>query len=411
MIPLSSNPQDVTHADEMLLRWRPEFPILQTQNYLISNSLGAMPRRVYDRMREFADRWATAGVKAWVDEWWDLPRRVGDSIAPLIGAPAGSVSMHTNITTIQHIVLSCFEERPAGRTRIVAEELHFPSVLYTTGAWAKSHAADLVLVPSSDGITVDTQQMVDAIDERTVLVSISHVLFKSAYLHDVKAIAERAHAVGARIVVDAYQSVGVLPVNVGELDVDMVCGGVLKWLCGGPGGAFLYVRPELANTLQPRFTGWFAHARPFAFEVGSMQYAGGAARFQTGTPAIPSLYAAIEGPAIIREVGVERIRAKSVHQTELLIRLADRHGFRVNSPRAAERRGGAVTLDVPHGLAVARAMIERSIIVDYREGAGIRIAPHFYTRDDELTAAIETMKEIIEGRIFTTYLNVSSLVT
>jgi kynureninase len=388
-------------SDE-LLRWRKEFPILEKKNYLISNSLGAMPRSVYGRMQEYAETWATKGVKAWTDEWWELQARVGDLIAPLIGAGPGEVTMHPNITILQAIILSCFEGAPRDPKRrvIVSEDQNFPSVLYILGRWAAVHQAELVLVKSDDGVTVDLQKMVDAIDEQTLLVSISHVLFKSGFVQDAKAIIDKAHRVGASVVLDAYQSVGIMPVNVKELDVDFFIGGVLKWLCGGPGGAFLYANPVRTKSLKPNLTGWFAHQRPFNFETGEMQYREDAWKFLNGTPSIPSLYAASEGPRVIRQVGVERIRAKSLHQTALLIERAHQHGFNVRSPIKGDLRGGTVTLHVPHGYEVAQALIAQDILVDYREGAGIRLAPHFYNSDEELEHAIAAMVEILQHKTY-----------
>ena len=396
-----------------LLRWREEFPILQEKTYLVSNSLGAMPRNVSRRLQEYADTWSSKGVKAWADEWWEMPVRTGDAIAPLIGAGSGEVSMHPNITLMEAVILSCFEEEGMrkGRKKIVCEEMNFPSVLYLYRNWAETHGCELSLVPSEDGITIDTQKLLDAIDERTLLVPISHVLFKSAYLQDAKAVIEKAHAVGALVVLDAYQSVGIVPVDVRELQVDFLVGGVLKWLCGGPGGGFLYVRPDLRTAFKPRLTGWVAHPRPFDFSVEAMEYREDSFRFLNGTPAIPALYAATEGPVIIRQVGVKAIREKSIRQTNLFIELADRFGFTVRSPRAVERRGGTVTIDVPHAYAVSQEMIARSIMVDYRKGAGIRLAPHFYNSDEEVSLAMEQMREILATKAYERHSGRQSLVT
>ncbi|MBI4427954.1 MAG: aminotransferase class V-fold PLP-dependent enzyme [Ignavibacteriales bacterium] len=393
-----------------LLSWRKEFPILQSKTYFISNSLGAMPRAVLRRLQEYAETWSTKGVKAWADEWWDMPIRVGDSIAPLIGAGNGEVSMHPNITTMESIILSCFE--PKGkRNKIVCEELNFPSVLYLYRKWAKRHRCRLHLVKSQDGIRVDLVKFLRAIDETTLLVPISHVLFKSAFIQDAKTIIQKAHKVGAKVVLDAYQSVGIIPVDVEELGVDVLVGGVLKWLCGGPGGAFLYVRPDLAKKLKPSFTGWLAHKRPFDFDTGNIEYNEDASRFLNGTPAIPALYAAESGPKIIREVGIQNIREKSLRQTDLLIKLADNAGLSVMSPREPECRGGTVTISVPHAYEVSQELIARGILVDYRKGAGIRIAPHFYNSDEEIRLAIEQMRDIHETKAYEKQKRRKSIVT
>ncbi len=396
-----------------LLAWRREFPILAHSTYLISNSLGAMPQGVQRRLEEYADRWNRRGVRAWEEEWWDLPVRVGDLLAPLVGAGAGEISMHPNVTLTEAVILSCFDRHTLrrGRTRIVCEELNFPSILYLLREWSAERGCELVLVPSEDGVTVDTQRMIDAIDEQTFLVPISHVLFKSSYVQDVRAIIEKAHRVGALVVLDAYQSVGIMPVNVRELEVDVLVGGVLKWLCGGPGGCFLYVRPDLARTLRPSLTGWFAHKDPFRFDPGPMEWSETSARFLNGTPPVPALYAAQEGPRIIREIGVERIRAKSIRQTELMIREADAFGLSVASPREAVCRGGTVTLDVPDGYAVSREMIDRNVLVDFREGAGIRISPHFYNTDEEAVGAVRLIREILDDGTYRRHRHRRSAVT
>jgi len=398
--------------DIPLTSLRSEFPILSNQTYLISNSLGAMPRSVFVRMHEFAETWASKGVKAWADEWWEMPITVGNEIAPLIGAREGEVSMHPNITTILAIILSCFEGIENGRrTRIVCEEMNFPSLIYLLRNWTNTHGCELALVPSRDRISVDTQEMVDAIDDRTLLIPISHVLFRSGYIQDIQAIIQKARKVGAYVVLDAYQSVGILPVDVGRWNVDFLIGGVLKWLCGGPGGCFLYVRPDLSGTFRPRLTGWLAHARPFDFDVSEIEYVHGARRFLNGTPAISCLYAATEGPRMIRDVGIDRIRENSVRQTSMLIDKAYELGFGVRSPRDPDQRGGTVTLDVPHARAITRALIERNILVDFRAGSGIRIAPHFYNTDSEILDALATIREIIDTDEFEKHLNDRTTVT
>ena len=395
------------------MQYRSMFPILKDKNYLISNSLGAMPDSVYGRMKDYADIWATKGVAAWNDEWWEMAVKTGGVIAPVIGAGPGELSMHPNITTIQSVILSCFdnENNRRGRGKIVSESMNFPSVIYITRAWAQSRGCILHLVPSDDGIRIDTQNMLDAIDEDTFLVTMSHILFKSAYVQDAKAIIAKAHSVGAYVMLDAYQSVGVYPIDVKELGVDFLAAGVLKWLCGGPGGCFLYVRPDVHSRLAPGFTGWFAHQRPFDFDTGEMEYRTDAYRFLNGTPSIPALYAVTEGPKIIQEIGIKAIRERSVAMTKLIIEQADHYNFTVNSPREEEHRGGTVTVDVPHGYEVARELIERNIIVDFRKGAGIRIAPHFYNTGNEVIAAVDAINDIIASGTYNKHKDVKSVVT
>jgi len=377
--------------NDPLLAYRSEFPILDRTTYLVSNSLGAMPRTVPDRLAEYVDQWAELGVKAWAAGWWEMPITAGNEIAPLIGAAGGEVAMVPNVTIAQTAVMTSVEYTPP-RDTIVMTALDFPSVRYVYDQLAVRLGAKISVVPSDDGITIDTQRLLDAIDERTRLVAISHVLFRSAYIVDVEAVCRKAKDVGALVSLDGFHAVGVMPVDVKKLGVDFYCGGVLKWLCGGPGGCFLYGSPEQTTRLRPAFTGWQAHGRPFGFE-GTMDYAGGAWRWLNGTPPIPSLYTATEGPKIIRRAGIERIREKSTRQTQRLIDLADDRGFTVMTPRAAEFRGGTVAIEVPNAYEVAQLLLSRNVIVDYRPGAGIRIAPHFYTTDSELESAIGLIEE------------------
>ena len=378
-----------------LLKWRSEFPILEQTVYLISHSLGAMPRGTYERLHEYADIWATRGVRAWAEGWWDMPVTVGNEIARIIGADPGTVVMHQNVSVCQSLILSCLEPTPQ-RNKIVYSELNFPSVMYVYEAHARDGKLQIEIVKSDDGITVPLERMLAAIDETTLLVPFSHVLFKSAFLQDAKAIIDRAHEVGAMVVLDTYQSAGTVPFSVKELNADFATGGSVKWLCGGPGAGYLYVRPDLQNTLEPKTTGWMAHEAPFSFDT-SLTYAPNITRFLHGSPAIPALYAAISGYQIINEIGVEKIRAKNVRQTEYLINLAEEAGFRVTSPKNAAQRGGTITVAHEHAGAMAKELIRREFIIDYRPGAGIRISPHFYTTDNELELVIQEMKKISDS--------------
>lgn len=380
-------------ATDQLLAFRDEFPILERSNYLVSNSLGAMPRAVPERLAQYASDWAERGVRAWAGGWWDMPVSVGDTIAPLIGADARSVSMQPNVSIAQSIVLSAMDFT-GDRDTVVMTELDFPSVRYAYEQLAKRLGARVVVVPSDDGISIDRERLLAAIDERVRLVSVSQVLFKSAFIMDADAICAHAHSVGAFVSLDGYHSVGVIPVDVTRSGVDFLTGGVLKWLCGGPGAAFLYVSPAVRASLEPALTGWQAHAHPFAFEQ-DMDYAVGIERWLTGTPAIPALFAASVGPEIVGRAGIGAIRAKSVRQTDWLVAAADARGYRVHAPRDSAERGGTVAFDVPHGHEVAQFLLARNIIVDYRVGAGIRIGPHFYTRDDELDACIGSIDECL----------------
>lgn len=381
-----------------LLKWRKEFPILDKTVYLISHSLGAMPRDTYERLQEYADAWATRGVRAWSDGWWNMPVTVGNEVARIIGADPGTVVMHQNVSVCQALILSCFEPTPK-RSKIVYSELNFPSVMYVYEAHARNGDLRIEIVKSDDGTTVPLERMLAAIDDETLLVPFSHVLFKSAFLQDAKAITERAHEVGAMVVLDAYQSAGTVPFSVKELNVDFATGGSVKWLCGGPGAGYLYVRPDLHAKLQPKTTGWMAHEEPFSFDT-ELRYASGIARFLHGSPAIPALYAAQSGYRMITEIGVESIRRKSVRQTTRLIELAQEAGFAVTSPKNASQRGGTVTVMHEHAAAITSELVGREFIVDFRPGAGVRISPHFYTTDGELELIIEEMKAIRDTRAY-----------
>ncbi|MGA7685251.1 MAG: aminotransferase class V-fold PLP-dependent enzyme [Terriglobales bacterium] len=381
---------------DSLLHYRTEFPILERSNYMISNSLGAMPRNVYPALQAYADIWATRGVRAWEERWWMLALEVGNELGALMNAPKDSVSVHQNVTTCQAVVASCFDFS-GRRNKIVYDDMNFPSVMYFWEA-QRPLGARVHMVKTDDGVTVPTERLLDAIDDQTLLVPISHVIFRSSYINDARAIIEKAHKVGAHVVLDTFQSLGSVPIDVQTLNVDFCCGGVLKWLCGGPGVAYLYVRPDLGNNLEPKLTGWFAHENSFEFSTGPTRYAQPPLRFMNGTTHIPALEACRPGLQIISEVGVEKIREKSKRQTARLIELADHHGWRVNTPRDPEQRGGTVSIDMPDSQVVSRELLAREILVDWRPKAGVRFAPHFYNTDEEVDAAIAAVATILKER-------------
>jgi kynureninase len=382
-----------------LLAYRDRFPILRSSRYLISNSLGAMPAEVEGRMAAYAAIWARRGVRAWADEWWALPVAVGDEVAPILGARPGSVSMHTNVTLATAVFLSCL--RPSkGRDRIVTTALQFPSVLYVLEQWCRDRDVRLDVVPAEDGIGADHARLLESIDARTLAVCISHVEFRSAFVNDAKAVARRCREKGALLLLDVFQSAGVVPIEAEAWGVDAAVGGCLKWLCGGPGNVFLYVDPALAPKLEPRLTGWMAHPAPFAFEPPPMRRRDDAYRFLNGTPQIACLYAATPGLRIVREAGVAAIRAKSMRMTRLLHDGAHERGYRVHAPEDPARRGGTVAVDAPQGELVAKELNARDVVVDYRPGAGIRIAPHFYNSEDECRQALDEIDDILRTKAF-----------
>jgi kynureninase len=394
-----------------LQRWREEFPILSRTVYMISNSLGAMPRQTARHLAEYADVWATRGVRGWEDRWWEMPIEVGNKVARIIGAPAGSVSMHENVTTAHMVALSCL--RPAGaRRRIVCAAMDFPSMVHLFRA-QQALGFDLTIVPAEADLTVRTERMLDAIDETTAAVAFSHVLFRTSYIMEADAIARRARERGAAVILDTYQSAGIVPVDVTALDVDFAVGGCLKWLCGGPGNAFLYTRPELRKRVRPAFTGWVSHRNPFAFDidpVDARDVRDDAMGMMNGTPSIPAYYAALAGLDIVHDVGVDRIRAKSMELTGRLLELVDTHGFTSAASRDPRRLAGTVAVNVPDALQVARTLKARDFIVDYRPPVGVRLSPHFYNTIDEVNQVMEEIGSIVARKDYATG-GVSSRVT
>jgi kynureninase len=378
--------------------YRDRFPILEHTTYLINHSLGAMPVGAEDGLLRYAREWRERGVRAWAEGWWETSTAVGDQLGRIVGAAPGTMAMHQNVAVAQAVVVSCFEFEPP-RNRIIYGEGEFPSVRYLYQA-QRRRGAEVEIVPDAAGV-------LNAIDERTLLVPLSHVLFKTGEIQAVEAIVRRAHEAGALVVLDAYQSAGSVPLDVTSLDVDFAVGGSVKWLCGGPGAGWLYVRPDLAERLEPTFTGWQAHARPFAFEP-EQEYAEGAARFLTGTPNVPALYAATAGYELVDEIGVERIRERSLRQTALLVELLEGAGFEVLSPRSPDRRGGTVVVRTPEAEAVYRELGTREIICDFRPDAGIRLGPHFFNTDDELRFAAGQIAEIVESGAYERHLDAAA---
>ena len=378
-----------------LLHWRSEFPILETCTYLVSHSLGAMPRGVREGLEQFADEWDQRGVRAWHEGWWELGKATGNLLAPTLGVPEDTITMHQNVSVVQSLIVSCFDF--SGRRRkIVLQDLDFPTNHYVFEG-ARRAGAEIVYVPSNDSIRAPIDRLVAAIDEETALVPISLVLFRSSCIQDVRPVIERAHKVGARVILDVYQAAGTVPLDLESLGVDFAVGGSVKWLCGGPGAGYLYVRDDLVSALQPVQAGWCGHADPFEFQTGPIQFAPGVERFQTGTPNIPAMYSARAGYQIVAKIGVPAIRERSLQLTRRLIDAAAKRGWRLNTPTADEERGGTVVIDVPDGATVTQGLLAKQVIVDYRPNAGIRIAPHFYTTDAEIDVAVDTI-DALTGR-------------
>jgi len=376
-----------------LLKWREEFPILERTTYLINNSLGAMPRGVEAKLREYADTWATRGVRAWEESWWDLPAQVADRMGALIGAAPGSISLHQNVTLTQAVITSCFSFR-GPRNKVVLVDLEFPSVVYFYQEQQR-HGARIEMVRSEDGIRVPLEKLLEAIDEQTLLVPISLVLFRSSCIVNARAIIERAHRVGAQVVLDCFQAAGTVPIDVASLGTDFAVGGMLKWLCGGPGLAFLYVRRHLISKLEPTVTGWFGTAEPFAFDTEHLSYHPTARRFEHGTPPAPAYFLAQGGLDVIAEVTPERIRARQGELTDHVIARADEMGLPVRTPQERGARGGVVNVGVgPEAGKICHALLERDVCTDYR-GDGLRISPHFFNTEDDVDRCFDELATLL----------------
>jgi kynureninase len=379
---------------DSLLEWRKEFPALESCVHLISHSLGCVPAKAKDDLCEFFEQWSTKSITAWSD-WLPEVDQAAARIAKIISAPEGTVIMHQNVSNVMSVLASCLDYS-GPRNKIVYEALQFPTVSYV---WKteERRGAKCVLVPSADGIRIDADAMCDAIDEQTLVVPMSHVIFSSAYIQDAKKICAKARSVGAHVILDCYQSAGTLPLDVIDLGVSFACGGSVKYLCGGPGAAWLYVRKDLIDQFTPRVTGWFGNEAPFAFTMPEQSYADSVWRYMGGTPAIAALYQARAGHTIVGEIGVRKIREKSLVLTEQVIQWVTELGMTLNSPRAEEERGGSVVFDFVGSADVCRELNRRKFFCDHRPGVGIRVAPHFYTKSEEIELFFAELKKIRSG--------------
>jgi kynureninase len=382
-------------AADPLLAWRARFPSVEGVLHFASHTLGAMPAEAESALLEYTTAWGQRGIRAWEEKWMQVPGEVAGSVEQLIQAEPGSVSLHANVTVAQAVALSCLEFAP-GRNRVVCSAEDFPSVLYLYEGLAR-RGAEIVRVPAREGRRIEEADLIAAIDERTALVAVSHVLFRTSQLLDAGPVVARARAVGAISMLDAYQSVGIVDVDVSALEPDFLTGGSIKWLCGGPGTGYLYVNPRVHARLHPALTGWFGHEQPFAFDPGPQRLHAGERRFWNGTPCIPAYCAARPGFAIAAEIGGEALREKSLRQTARLLALADDHGFTVGSPREEARRGGTVCLDVPHAEQVCARLLADDVLLDFRPGVGIRLAPHHYTRDDEVDEVMSRVRRAVDA--------------
>ena len=376
-------------------RFRERFPTLANATYLVSHSMGAPPVGARDALDAYWAAWAENGPEAW-DAWLPAIAEVADNLGSIFNAPPGTVSLVPNVSLSQAFLASALRFT-GDRNEVVIEALQFPSVSYVWNAWER-YGARVVEIPSDDGRTMSTDRICSAITERTTAAVLSHAAYVSGSVIDAAAIAARCRETGALFVLDAYQTTGIYPFDVLALDLDIVVGGSHKWLCGGPGCGFAYVRRELRASLAPAITGWMAHEAPFAFESAPIVLAEGAHRYNTGTPTVPGYLVARAGHDTILEAGVDAIRAHNIRLTERLIAGAHERDITVPTPLEPERRTGWVGLDVPDAKRVTAALVARRVFVDHRPGCGIRVSPHFYTSDGDIDAFFTALDDVRGAR-------------
>ncbi|MBS1961986.1 MAG: aminotransferase class V-fold PLP-dependent enzyme [Bdellovibrionales bacterium] len=378
------------------MHFRERFPILESKTYLASHSLGAVPRETAASLDRYYREWAERGILAWDEGWWKILSTFGNRIADILHAPRGSVVPMENVTRGFAAVASSLDwsTKSGGKSRnkIVLTSLEFITSYPFWQGWAEMVGARIVQVESDDGIGVPTEKLLAAIDDETLLVATSHVYFRSGAIQDLRAVARHAHAKGAYVLGDGYQAAGIVPMNLRDLELDFYVGGSHKWLCGGPGAGFLYVCDGVANKLRPKYSGWFGIANPFEYDPATrFAPAEGAMRFMAGTPAVPALYAAIEGVSTVAELGLEKIRAHSITLTKSIVEEADARKFAVKTPRDPHARSGMVCIDFPQAKVATEALVRAGVIVDYRPNCGIRVSPHFYNGKDDLARFWSTL--------------------
>jgi selenocysteine lyase/cysteine desulfurase len=374
---------------ELAGTYRSEFPIFESAIYLNSCSLGALSRRARNALTEFADLWDRRGASAWYDAWLGAADDLRSAFAGLIGADTAEVALAPSISAALSAVLSAIEFR--SRPRVVTTELDFPTLVYALLA-RRAQGVETVVLDSPDGVSVPPEAFEDAVDERTALVATSHVYYTTGAIQDVAALARLAHRHGALCLIDAYQSTGQIPVDARELEIDILVTGALKWLLGGQGLAFLYVRRELVERLVPAAVGWFGVEDQFAFDPRAVKLRHGARRFEQGTPSVPTIYTARAGLALVQEVGVDRIRRRVSSLTEDLVARARRAGLRVRCAARAEERSGIVMVEHPDPAAAVARLRAAGVIADHRPGA-VRLSPHFYNTTEDGEAAVRVLAD------------------
>jgi kynureninase len=378
-----------------LLSYRDEFPVVRRKSYLISASLGPVSERSKRYLQEYVEAWESMGAPepVWFGRIFPRIREVKRLYAGLIGADYEELAITTNVTMALSSILSCLD-LSGERNQIVLTELDFPTDGHVSLA-QRRRGAEVVFLPSPDGITVPLETFAESIDERTALVLINRVLYRSSALLDVREICRLAREAGAWTVIDDFHGAGIVPIDVHEVGCDFHTTGVLKWLCGGPGLTFLYARKALLPTLEPTIAGWWSQREPFSFRLQELDWHPTARRFETGTHPAPTAFVAHGGLEIIREVTPERIRARQGPLTQHVIDRADGAGLVVRTPRAPETRGGVVNVRVgDHAAKVAEALYERDVCVDHR-GDGIRISPHFFNTEKDIDRLFDTLSDLL----------------
>ena len=378
-----------------LARYREEFPVLDRKAYLISASLGPVSRRAQRYLQEYVDVWASEGAPdpVWMDHIFPRMREVKRTFAALVGADPSELAITTNVSMALSTIASCLDFM-GDRRKLVLSELDFPTDGHVWLAQQR-RGAEVVFLESPDGLTVPLEAYREAIDQQTAAVCINRVLYRSSTLVDAKEICAMARDAGAWSVVDDFHGAGIIPVDVHDLGCDFYTAGVLKWLCGGPGLAFLYARKDLLPHLEPAVTGWFATREPFSFDNRHLDYHPTARRLESGTPAAPIAFVAQGGLEIITEVGPENIRPRIGELTDYVIQRADEAGLTVRTVRDRGGRGGLVNIGVgTDAEKVCHALLERDVCTDFR-GDGIRVSPHFFTLESEIDRLFEALAEIL----------------
>ncbi|MFQ5702814.1 MAG: aminotransferase class V-fold PLP-dependent enzyme [Gemmatimonadales bacterium] len=370
-----------------LASYRAEFPVFQEQIYLNSCSLGAISNRVRERVAEFLDVWQARGASAWYDVWWEALAELRAGYAAVIGARPCEVALHPSVSTATAVLASCLDLR--SRPKVITTSLDFPTVAYQ---WLAKQAdgVEVVVIRSPDGLTVPVEAIAAEVDERTALVATSHVFFTTGAIQDIAAVAAIAHAKGALCFIDAYQSVGQLPVDAHLAEVDFLAAGGLKWLLGGPGIAFLYVRDELIAQLAPSVTGWFAHRNQFDFDIRSLTLHEDARRFEQGTPSLAAVHAQLAGLEILKEIGVPAVRRVVTELTDDLIDRARAAGLTPSTVDDSAKRSAIVMIPSSDPHAQVRALAAGKVIADARPGH-VRLSPYFYNLKDDNAAAISIL--------------------